>query len=209
MAEKGVSGAAALLGVAGGFLIYVGIKDVPVIDGLRLLVRGKKPSEASRSGNDFKPFDWTDKNVGKVIDNIIGGALDFGGSRNPADMVQIPGTNIRVYKGIAQNVTALVTSARASGVNFDGSGYRDSQRQAELRRINGCPDLTSPSSTCRVPTAPVGKSQHEIGLAIDFTVNGQTLSSSSAGYRWLKAHAYKYGLKPLASEPWHWSTTGR
>ena len=36
---------------------------------------------------------------------------------------------------------------------FSGGGFRTKQRQIELRKINGCPDVwTAPSSSCRVPT---------------------------------------------------------
>jgi LAS superfamily LD-carboxypeptidase LdcB len=67
-----------------------------------------------------------------------------------------------------------------------------------------------PASQCRPPTARPGTSQHEKGLAIDFTYNGRLIRSrSSAGYQWLAANAAAYGFKNLPSEPWHWSTTGR
>ncbi|MGI9596067.1 MAG: M15 family metallopeptidase [Acidimicrobiales bacterium] len=67
-----------------------------------------------------------------------------------------------------------------------------------------------PSSQCRPPTARPGRSQHERGLAIDFTYNGGSISTrSNKGFKWLNANAATYGLKNLASEPWHWSTTGR
>jgi D-alanyl-D-alanine carboxypeptidase len=49
---------------------------------------------------------------------------------------------------------------------------------------------------------------HERGLAIDFTEGGRTLTRSSAGYNWLRAHAASYGFYNLPSEAWHWSTTG-
>jgi hypothetical protein len=43
MASKGVAGSAVLLGTAGLYLAYAGVKDVPLIDGLRDIVRGKAP----------------------------------------------------------------------------------------------------------------------------------------------------------------------
>jgi D-alanyl-D-alanine carboxypeptidase len=50
---------------------------------------------------------------------------------------------------------------------------------------------------------------HEQGLAIDFTWNGSVISShSSPAFQWLAAHAGRYGLYNLPSEPWHWSVNG-
>jgi hypothetical protein len=44
MAAKGIQGSALLIGSAGLYLVYAGVKDVPLIDGLRDLLRGKLPS---------------------------------------------------------------------------------------------------------------------------------------------------------------------
>jgi D-alanyl-D-alanine carboxypeptidase len=50
---------------------------------------------------------------------------------------------------------------------------------------------------------------HELGLAIDFTLNGSLISSrSNPGYQWLAANAGGYGFYNLPSEPWHWSVNG-
>ena len=50
---------------------------------------------------------------------------------------------------------------------------------------------------------------HELGLAVDFTADGQTITSrSSAAFRWLAQHADRFGLYNLPSEPWHWSVNG-
>jgi hypothetical protein len=65
-----------------------------------------------------------------------------------------------------------------------------------------------PAGACSPPTATAGNSQHEVGLAIDFTENGQILTADSPAFLWLSEHAAEYGLLNLPSEPWHWSTTG-
>lgn len=119
---------------------------------------------------------------------------------------------IEVDASIASQVAHLLSDAKDDGVVLKGSGYRTSERQAELRVINGCPDMTSPSSTCDVLTAPVGSSMHEKGLAVDFTdEHGVSLTEGSPGFLWLEANASKYGLHNLigGQEPWHWSSTGR
>jgi D-alanyl-D-alanine carboxypeptidase len=59
-----------------------------------------------------------------------------------------------------------------------------------------------------VPTAIPGRSLHEIGLAVDITSGGRTITGSSPAFRWLAANAGKYGYVNLPSEPWHWSITG-
>jgi hypothetical protein len=117
---------------------------------------------------------------------------------------------LRVHRCIEQNVRRLLAAAGSAGVNFSGSsGWRDIQRQRELRVINGCPDVdTAPASSCRVPTAIPGRSQHERGLAIDFQCNGGSVTRGGPCFQWLSANAINFGLINLPSEPWHWSTTG-
>ncbi len=119
-----------------------------------------------------------------------------------------------VHEDIADNLQKLLNHAASDGITFKGWGYRDHQRQIELRRSHcGSSEYAiwrMPSSQCRPPTARPGFSQHEQGKAIDFTYNGASIGTrSSPGYKWLNAHAHKYGLYNLPSEPWHWSVNGR
>ena len=85
--------------------------------------------------------------------------------------------------------------------------------QIALRRQNcGTSDYAiyqmSPDS-CSPPTAIPGRSNHERGLAIDFTSNGQIIRSrSDPAFQWMAANAGSYGFSNLPSEPWHWSTDG-
>ena len=121
---------------------------------------------------------------------------------------------IRVHTSIAENIRALIDAAAADGIVLSGWGWRDNATQIRLRREHcGTSEYASyrmPSSQCQPPTARPGASQHERGLAVDFTYNGGSISNrSNAGFQWLQANAAAYGLKNLASEPWHWSTTGR
>jgi LAS superfamily LD-carboxypeptidase LdcB len=108
----------------------------------------------------------------------------------------------------------LLAAAEADGFTLSGGGYRDPAAQVAVRRSNcGSSDYAvynAPPSSCRPPTARPGSSQHELGLAIDFTWNGSIISSrSNAAFKWLAGHAGRYGLSNLPSEPWHWSTSGR
>ena len=85
-------------------------------------------------------------------------------------------------------------------------------QQVATRRANcGSSDYAlykMPPFSCRPPTALPGSSNHERGLAVDFSVNGVMLSRGSAGYGWLSRNAAKYGFYNLPSEAWHWSYDG-
>ncbi len=152
-------------------------------------------------------------------------AIGTGGSGGgPTSIAPVPGGlatvacptggSITVAGTIAEDVAALLGAAAADGVRLCGGGWRDPQAQIDLRIAHcGSSDYAiyqAPASSCDPPTARPGTSQHEVGLAIDFTCNGGgTVSRSTNCYTWLVAHADEYGLFNLPEEPWHWSTTGR
>jgi len=131
-----------------------------------------------------------------------------------ADVPCPGGGSITVDSSIEATLGAMLTAAANDGVMLCGGGYRNPQEQVELRRAN-CGNTQyliyeAPSSACSPPTARPGSSQHEQGLAIDFTCNGGGVISghSSPCFVWLDAHASTYGFYNLPSEAWHWSTTG-
>ncbi len=111
-----------------------------------------------------------------------------------------------VHSSVRTDVINMIQAARADGVNLTGYSYRSPQRTAELRVINGCPDVYNASpSRCRIPTARPGTSMHERGLAIDF----RSCWRGSDCFTWLSRNASKYGYFNLPSESWHWSRNGR
>ncbi len=129
----------------------------------------------------------------------------------PEDIVTVQG--IQVHESIADRVDALLNAARSDGVSLGGWGFRSNVRQIELRPAHcGTSDYAiwdMPASACRPPTARPGLSKHELGLAIDFTYNGASMTTrSNPGFVWLDNNAGRYGFINLPSEPWHWSTTG-
>jgi len=140
------------------------------------------------------------------------GPGSFSGSAGNVPLATVEG--ITVHADIAEDVGLMVRTARADGIVLGGGGYRDPQRQIELRRAHcGSSNYAiyqMPSSQCSPPTARPGKSNHEKGLAIDFTCNGggSIGSHSSPCFRWLEANAAAFGLRNLPSEPWHWSVDG-
>jgi D-alanyl-D-alanine carboxypeptidase len=116
---------------------------------------------------------------------------------------------ITVHKSVAFAFRRMIADAKADGIVLSGGGFRTQQRQIELRKSNGCRDVwTAPASSCRVPTAIPGRSLHEIGLAVDLTSGGRSLTAGSPAFRWLAGNARRYGYVNLPSEPWHWSITG-
>jgi hypothetical protein len=190
----GVSGVALLLTSAGVWLVFVGVRDVPPVGGLRDVLRGKLPSGSAKR-----------ESFGAVgVSAAQSEGVTAVGSAATGRLVTVNG--IRVDSSIAVAVSKLVTKARPNLLT--GSGYRTSARQAQLRVINLC-TCSNSSSCCRTPTAPVGQSMHERGLAVDFSWNGTLIRSrDSAGFRFLAANAPALGLHNLPSEPWHWSTNG-
>jgi len=165
------------------------------------------PSSASKSSSS-----WSKPSSGS-------GSQPGGTSIRPgpnADLVTVGG--ITVAASLGPRLQALLDQARADGIVLGGHGYRSPEVTARLRMANGCPDVyESPASACRVPTARPGTSEHEKGLAVDFTWQGQTICfprpgsqcTGNAAYNWLRSNAHRYGLRNLPSEAWHWSTTGR
>ena len=116
---------------------------------------------------------------------------------------------VTVHRSIAFAFRHMIDDAGADGVVMSGGGFRTAERQIELRKINGCPDVwTAPASSCRVPTALPGRSLHQFGLAVDISSGGRTITARTAAFSWLTTHAARYGFKNLPSEPWHWSISG-
>ncbi|MFV0318541.1 MAG: D-alanyl-D-alanine carboxypeptidase family protein [Microthrixaceae bacterium] len=146
-----------------------------------------------------------------------GNGGDGGGNYTPPNIVGsgsiVSVGGIRVHQSIAGNLQALLSAAAADGVPLSGSGFRDPAGQIAVRRSNcGSSNYAiyqMSASSCRPPTARPGTSQHEQGLAVDFTQGGRTLTRGSSGFAWMRANAGRFGFRNLPSEPWHWSTTGR
>ena len=127
----------------------------------------------------------------------------------PAEIVRVRG--IEVHESIAARVDEMIGAALADGVTLGGWGYRDNLEQIRLREQNcGTTEFDiweRSASSCNPPTARPGQSNHEKGLAIDFTYNGASMTTrSNPGFVWLAENASRWGFVNLPSEPWHWST---
>lgn len=146
----------------------------------------------------------------------IAAANSAGGSGGSFVSGNISLTTVRgitVASQIAGQLEGLLNAASAAGFNLTGGGYRDPSAQIAVRRNNcGTSNYAiyeMPASACSPPTARPGASQHERGLAIDFSSNGSLIQSrSNPAFQWLAGNASRFGFYNLPSEPWHWSTTG-
>lgn len=157
---------------------------------------GETPGEFN-VGEAFQPSDHMTCPVG-----TDGGVQD---GYNEGTLVKIRVCivqGIKVNVRIASNVDALLNASRAAGVTMSGGGFRTmaDQQNTYNRNCGG--------GSCSPPTAKPGYSNHQMGLAIDFTQGGTILNSRSPGFNWLKANADKYGLQNFPPEPWHWSVDG-
>jgi len=128
------------------------------------------------------------------------------------DIVTVRG--MKVHRDIADAVDGMLGHAASEGINLGGGGYRSFESQVEIRKNNCGTSYYAvwqmPSRQCRPPTARPGASQHERGMAMDFTCDGALIRSrSSRCFQWLANNAGNYGFKNLPSEPWHWSVNGR
>ena len=106
-----------------------------------------------------------------------------------------------VNSRVSGAVYNMVTSAKGDGVNLSaGSSFRSMAHQQYLWNKNPDP--------ARV--APPGYSNHQMGVAIDFS----DLPSSpgpvpgNSVWEWLSKNAGDFGYKNYPAEAWHWSPTG-
>ena len=119
-----------------------------------------------------------------------------------------------VNASIAGAAKSMAEAAERDGVILVGSAYRSYDEQISLRIKNCNGNTTDRGARCRPPTAVPGNSQHEVGLAIDFSSIysfsgcGGSTCPSSPSWVWLTENAATYGFKQLRSESWHWSPSG-
>lgn len=121
---------------------------------------------------------------------------------NEGTLVKIRVCNVQgtvVNARIAAIIDAVLNKARSEGLNLSGGGFRTMETQRNMNRTN--PSMTA---------AP-GYSNHQMGLAVDFSLDGRLITTeSNPGFRWMDANRSLHGLEWLRSpyEPWHWSVDG-
>lgn len=124
-------------------------------------------------------------------------------------LLQIAPTCV-AHAAAAPSLAAMIAAAAASGVTIKPSEcYRDLAGQ-KYWRTHYC-NL----GQCQLAAVP-GTSNHGWGKAADLADQSGGLSFTSAGYKWLKLNAGKYGWNhpgwaepgSSAAEPWHWEWVG-
>lgn len=128
-----------------------------------------------------RPGIKTASSRGKV-GSPTGNLVDLGGGK-------------KVDASIASNVRKMIADAKKEGIDLKITSAHRSRAQQQVlynKYKAGKGNLA----------AKLGTSNHESGLAIDFT-------NTPGAHAWLAKNASRYGLKNLPGEPWHYSTTGR
>ncbi len=163
--------------------------------------------------------------IDAVAGEPAGGSGDSSGSDNGngdsgdgSDDYSIPKPDtkwigsIEVAASIEDDAKGLLDAMADEGYPLSGGGYRSHERQIQLRMSNCGTSHAAiwewPARRCRPPTARPGRSNHEKGLAIDFTYQGRILRSRNTDvYRALARLAPIYNFRNLPSEAWHWDHT--
>lgn len=149
---------------------------------------------------------------------------------SPVDLVSLPmraqpqltGELATVRRDVAAALTQLDIAAKQDGVTLIiNSAYRSYSMQAQLLA-----EVSSSFYDTGTRTAPAGASEHQLGLAVDFstdTTGCRTASScaiEASDAVWLATHAHKYGfilrypegkesITGYEYEPWHYRYVGR
>ena len=154
----------------------------------------------------------------RLLHPLIDQKQEISSESNGVKTVLVDGIRIRVEAAL--NLARLLEHADKDGLNLGSSprgAFRSTEEQAELRVENGCGDVYSmPASSCRIPTAPPGESNHEShpddpdSYAVDFRNDGTRITSwRDPAAKWLKENGPQYGFfGEIPVEPWHWSGTG-
>ena len=180
------------------------------------LARQRAEAEARRRAEEEAARRRAEEEAARLRAEQEAGRQALAESVNPddADFTLVWVSGFQVNSAIATGTRGLLAAMEAEGFDLGGWGYRNHQDQINLRRSHcGTSDYAvwqMPSHQCRPPTARPGRSNHEKGLAIDFTNSGRLITSrSSAVFQALQRIAPGFGFKNLPSEPWHWSVDGR
>lgn len=194
---------------------------------------GKTCKDIGKKSDDSDPKDPYRCNSSELkctAGNDVGvGAAYANGYPYKIRLCNVGGVVVNAF--ISGPIDAMMKAAKADGIKLTGGGFRVMQTQINLRRTNGCPadhlgskdangfydhatlvankNATAPTSRCGTATAPPGFSNHQMGLAVDWSSNGSLIGShGNSGFKWLDAHAQSYGFYNFPVEPWHWSVDG-
>jgi len=132
-----------------------------------------------------------------VIPGATNGAL-------PAAVLWTQGPSCQVYKQAAGSLAGMLAAAQHDGVALAPEEcYRDYAGQVFWRtwwcNVGACANAAVP-----------GTSSHGWAKAVDLRDQSGELGYTSAGYRWMVAHAGAWGWNHPAGvdEAWHWEWVG-
>lgn len=117
----GVSGSAVLIAAAGVYLVYAGIKDVPLVDGLRELLRARDPGGLSRSGSGYAGPELRD--AGRAVGGLVTGATTLPGND---DCIRSGASSLSIQRLVGNARNAYCTfKAMFPSMVIHGWGLRD------------------------------------------------------------------------------------
>lgn len=146
----------------------------------------------------------------------------------PSDLRTAAGSSQKLRSKAADAMDQLLAGLKAAGHSVRlQSGYRSYSTQTYLfntrlkDRQNKGMSYDEAYNSTRVYTAVPGTSEHQLGLAMDFSTNG-TLSDNFANTsvgKWLKENSWRYGYilryetskiskTQIGNEPWHFRYVG-
>jgi hypothetical protein len=158
---------------------------------------GETPANVKSSGKGWTLKDGVDySNV-----QCASGTTDEGVYKHPTRKFKVRLCNTalgEVASIISLKIKDMVDDAKKDEVTLTGSSFRSYETQQKLYAEN------CSSGYCNPPTAAPGNSNHERGIATDFS----NISRGNPVWNWLAKNAKKYGYYNLPSETWHWSVDG-
>jgi hypothetical protein len=122
----------------------------------------------------------------------------------PTSQLYVVGSTCTMYRAAVGSYLAMVAAAKADGVKLaPAECYRDYAGQVYWRAY------WCKKKICANAATP-GYSNHGWGKAVDFQDQKGSLTWTSAGYKWLVAHAGEYGWNHPGgvNEAWHWEWVG-
>ncbi|MCL1974777.1 MAG: D-alanyl-D-alanine carboxypeptidase family protein [Firmicutes bacterium] len=140
---------------------------------------------------------------------------------------------VMLRKDAAHALNSMIDALKSSGIKdiFVNSGYRNFERQSELykAKVNyyrnlGAENIEQAQAQAARWVLPPGESEHQTGLALDFSTDSQNRDlteafAKTAAGKWLEEHCVEYGFivrytaekeswTKVASEPWHFRYVG-
>lgn len=127
-------------------------------------------------------------------------------------------TKYKIHRDVKPALQELIDAAKRDGVTLTpGSIFRGVARQRQI--VNNKYNQGQSAKKIYYTSSHPGYSEHHTGFAVDFTPINDGFAKT-AGYRWLKNNAHKYGWEQtftaeyaaysgVAEESWHWRYIGK